>query len=325
MARQLRLDFEGALHHVFNRGNNRQNIFRSDADRKLFLKLLGECVGRFGWIVHVYTLMTNHFHLVIETPLGDLSRGMKELQQAYATYFNKKHRRTGSLYEGRFKSQLVEKENYLLELARYVVLNPVRAKMVERPEDYRWSSYRAMVGLEAAPKWLTTSWLLQRFGGSLEEQRAEYRKFVDAGVGLERSPWDDLKHQIYLGTEAWVEKMRALVESEERSEEHPKTQRFIARPSVEKVIATVAEVIEVPVEEIIGKRGAFGRTIVAHLAFHEGLTRLHDIAHSLTLRSSGHISNLVRRCKERIRQQKDVAEVIAECLSRLRPMSLALN
>ena len=325
MARQLRLDFEGALHHVFNRGNNRQTIFRSDPDRKLFLKLLGECALRFGWLVHVYTLMTNHFHIVIETPLGDLSRGMKELQGKYATYFNKKHRRTGSLFEGRFKSQLVEKESYLLELARYTVLNPVRAKMVERPEDYRWSSYRAMVGLEAAPEWLTTSWLLQHFGVTLDQQRAEYRKFVDAGVGLKRSPWDDLRHQIYLGTEAWVEKMRALVEAEERSEEHPKTQRFIARPTVEKVIATVAEVLEVPIEEITEQHGAFGRTLVAHLAFHEGLIRLRAIARSLTLRSSGHISNLVRRCKERIRQQSDVADVIAECLSRLRPVSLALN
>ena len=169
MARQLRADFNGALHHVYSRGIDGRDIFRTDQDRLFFLEWLGRVVGRFGWVLHAYTLMTNHFHLMIETPDGGLSRGMQQLLTNYSQMFNatsdgnalsrsgKKRRRRGALFEGRFKSHLVEKEAYLLELARYIVLNPVRAGMVERPEEYQWSSYRAMVGLETAPEWLTTA------------------------------------------------------------------------------------------------------------------------------------------------------------------------
>lgn len=324
MARQIRADFKGALHHVYNRGLDGRPIFGSDADRELFLDLLARAVSKFGWIVHVYTLMTNHFHLLIETPEGGLSRGMQEMLTNYVQSFNRAAGRKGHLFHGRFKSQLVEKESYLLELARYIVLNPVRAKMVERPEDYRWSSYRATAGLEAAPPWLTTSWLLAQFAPSGAEAPLAYRRFVDEGIGLERSPWEDLKHQIYLGTTGWLERMRAWVESEERSVEIPRAQRFIARPDVETVLETVAAVMEIEVSDIVEDRGGLSRMLVAHLAFREGLVRLRDIARSLMLRSSGHISNLVRRCARAVGQNRDVAALAAECLVRLRAPSLAV-
>src|SRR5687767_4649122 len=183
MARQLRPDFKGALHHVYNRGLDGRDIFKSKADRLLFLEWLGRMVLKFGWIVHAYTLMTNHFHLLIETPEAGLSRGMQEMLTNYVQTFNRQQRRKGALFQGRFKSHLVEKESYLLELSRYIILNPVRAAMVERPEDYRWSSYRAMVGLETAPAWLTTSWLLAQFAPALAEQPSAYHRFVDEGMG----------------------------------------------------------------------------------------------------------------------------------------------
>ena len=154
MARPLRIEFPGALDHVTSRGNERRAIFRSDRDRRTFLTLLEQAATRFGWSVTAYVLMTNHFHLVIQTPEPNLSRGMQWLNGTYAARFNQRHQRAGHLFQGRFHAFLVEKEAYFAELLRYVVLNPVRAKMVERPEDYRWSSYRATAGLEAAPPWL---------------------------------------------------------------------------------------------------------------------------------------------------------------------------
>ena len=126
-----------------SRGNNRGDVFLADDDRLVFLALLAESVRRYRWIIHEFVLMTNHYHLVLEMPEMTLSRGMKWLNQKYAQWFNRRHDRVGHLFQGRFKSILVQKETHLLELLRYVALNPVRAKMVARPEEYRWSSYRA--------------------------------------------------------------------------------------------------------------------------------------------------------------------------------------
>jgi putative transposase len=151
MARQLRTDFPGAVHHVTSRGNERRPIFFDDRDREMFLAFLGQAVKRFGWSVTAFVLMTNHFHLLVQTPEAGLSKGMHWLNTKYVGWFNRRHERVGHLYQGRFKAILVEKETYFMEVLRYVVLNPLRARMVERPEDYRWSSYRATAGLERAP------------------------------------------------------------------------------------------------------------------------------------------------------------------------------
>src|SRR5215213_10285052 len=142
MARPLRIDVPGALHHVTSRGNERRPIFRSNRDREAFLQLLAEAVKRFGWSVTAWVLMTNHFHLVIQTPEANLSRGMQWLNGSYADWFNRRHERSGHLFQGRFKSFLIDQETYFDEVLRYVVLNPVRANMVGGPEEYRWSSYR---------------------------------------------------------------------------------------------------------------------------------------------------------------------------------------
>src|SRR6266576_423094 len=143
MARALRTDFPGAVHHVTSRGNERRPIFFDDRDREAFLELLGQAVKRFGWSLTAFVLMTKHFHLVVQTPEANLSRGMQWFNTVYAVWFNRRHERSGHLYGGRFKAFVIEKETYFLEVLRYVVLNPVRANIVSRPEDYRWSSYRA--------------------------------------------------------------------------------------------------------------------------------------------------------------------------------------
>jgi len=313
MARQLRLEHEGAIWHVTSRGNERKDIFWTDEDRALFLMLLAEAVKRFKWIVHVYTLMSNHFHLVIETPEKTLSRGMQWLNGRYAQRFNRRHKRSGHLFQGRFHGVLVQRESHLLELTRYVVLNAVRAGMVGRPEDYRWSSYRATVGLEPAPEWLTTEWILRQFGAEPKKAAEAYAKFVDAGVGIERSPWDDLANQIYLGTAEWVGKMRELVEEEPRSEEHPRAQRCPARPTMEAVVEAVAKTFESSAEAVCSRAIPAARMLAAYLGWHEGLVRLREIRAAFRLRSSGTISDLIRRCARELERDADLRKLATSC------------
>lgn len=238
MARPLRIEFPGAIYHVTSRGNARRKIFQDDSDRETFLSTLAWVVERFGWICHAYCLMDNHFHLMIETPEPNLSRGMRQLNGVYTQGFNRRHRKVGHLFQGRFKAILVERDSYLQELARYVVLNPVRAKMVKSPKDYAWSSYRPTLGLDPVPKGLTIGWLLSQFSRTLPTARRRYAAFVQAGNGL-RSPWADLKGQVLLGSEIFVKKIMPQLKASKAVGKIPKHQRRLHRPSLRKLFAKV--------------------------------------------------------------------------------------
>src|SRR5712691_10857992 len=183
MARPLRLEYPGAVYHVMARGQERSAIFREDGDREKFIALLGSVAADEGWQVHGYCLMGNHYHLLVETPEGQLSRGMRALNGRYAQWFNWRHQRRGHLLESRFRSVLVQKESYLLELLRYVVLNPVRASLVKRAGDWKWSSYRATAGLAAVPDWLVVDWTLSQFARSRSSARRALRRFVAEAKG----------------------------------------------------------------------------------------------------------------------------------------------
>ena len=147
MSRPLRIQFPGALYHLTSRGNRQEDIYLGNFDRERFLVVLAEVCNRFNWGCHSYCLMSNHYHLLIETPEGNLSQGMRQLNGVYTQCFNRRHKRVGHVFQGRYKSILVQENSYLLELARYIVLNPVRANMVGCPSDWPWSSYRATAGL----------------------------------------------------------------------------------------------------------------------------------------------------------------------------------
>lgn len=236
MARPLRIEFPGANYHVTSRGNARRKVFLDDADRETFLATLAWVVERFKWICHAYCLMDNHFHLMIETPEPNLSRGMRQLNGVYTQGFNRRHRKVGHLFQGRFKAILVERDSYLLELARYVVLNPVRARMVKAPEDYAWSSFRPTLGLAPVPAGLSADWLLGQFGRTKAVARQRYRAFVQAGIG-QPSPWKALKAQVLLGSESFVEKILPQLKATETVAEIPKRQRRLHRPVLKKLLA----------------------------------------------------------------------------------------
>ena len=224
MSRPLRLEFAHGLYHVTSRGDGREDIYLEDGDRELFLEVLSETVDRFNWVIHAYCLMSNHYHLLIETPDGNLSKGMRQLNGVYTQRFNRKHKRVGHVFQGRYKAIIVQKDSYLLELARYIVLNPVRAQMVRTARDWPWSSYRATADMAPSPAWLATDPILSTFGQRRSQAVAAYRDFVAAGK-KQPSPWATLKNQIYLGSDAFVEKMQGRVEAKQDLTEVPAAQR----------------------------------------------------------------------------------------------------
>jgi REP element-mobilizing transposase RayT len=239
MARPLRLEYEGAVYHVTSRGNAREKIFLVDPDRELFLEVLADTVARFGWVCYAYCLMTNHYHLLIETPEPNLSRGMRHLNGVYTQAFNRRHLRVGHVLQGRFKSIVVEKESHLLELARYVVLNPVRAKIVRSARDWPWSSYRATAGLGVAPPFLEVDWILQQFDRSRARADTAYRGFVKAGRDVE--VWDELRGGILLGSDDFVDKLKPLLSDYQALKEVPRRERLTARPSLAKLFAKASD------------------------------------------------------------------------------------
>lgn len=234
MARPLRIEYAGAVYHVTSRGNGGAAIFKDDKDRLTLLDILKRVNDRFNWMCHAYCLMDNHYHLVIETPDGNLSKGMRQLNGVYTMRFNKRHRTFGHTFQGRYKAILVQKESYLLEVVRYVALNPVRAKLVRAPEQWRWNSHRSLVGLEQPHPCLTTEWVLAQFGARKRLAVRKYGYFVRDGIGRENI-WRNLKAQSLLGDEDFIDRLVDRVRGHEEIKEIPKSQRFINRPSLEEI------------------------------------------------------------------------------------------
>jgi REP element-mobilizing transposase RayT len=234
MARPLRIEFPGALYHLTSRGNARAAIFLGDDDRNRFLRLLGEAILKFRWRCYAYCLMTNHYHLVVETAEPNLSRGMRQLNGLYTQGFNRTHARVGHVLQGRYHGILVERETHLLELTRYLVLNPVRAGIVTAAEEYPWSSFRATLGLTAVPVWLAVDGIRAMF-----DSRARYFDFVRAGVGAP-SPWTGLRGAV-LGTDPFVAALGDRLGPVAFASEHPRRERLVARESLSE---------RLPVDEI---------------------------------------------------------------------------
>jgi putative transposase len=319
MARPLRLEYPGAFWHVHNRGVNYGDIYFSDDDRELFLDLLGEAVRRFHWVVLQYSLMTNHYHLILQTPEAPtLSSGMKWFAQTYVQRINRRQRRVGPLFQGRFKGHIIEAEGYLLEATRYVANNPVAARMVKRAEDWPWGSHRAIAGYDRPKPWMTCEPVLSLFGQERSSQVAEYRTFVDAGAGIERAPWDDAVAQLFVGSEAWVEKMRTLIEAKPRSSDHPAAQRYAGRPGPRRVIETVATVFATSADAIQSAHGTIERQVVAWIACYESMARLGKIAAVLRLRSTSRVTSLIRACDRDLDKDCFLRAAVDRCLDLLR-------
>ena len=234
MARPLRIEFPGAVYHVTSRGNERRAVFRDDQDRKMFLDTLKGVTLRYNWLCHAYCLMENHYHLLIDTPDGNLSIGMRQLNGVYTQGFNKRHDRVGHLFQGRFKAVLVQKDSHLLEACRYVVLNPVRAKRVQKPEEWIWSSYGSTAGRTKPHPCLVTDWVLRQFGSERKIAEAGYRRFVRDGIGA-GSIWKSARARSVLGEETFIESLSDYVKGRKQIPEIAKSQRFMNKPPLEDI------------------------------------------------------------------------------------------
>ena len=232
MARPLRLEFPGAIYHVTSRGDRREPIFEDDEDRDVFLAVVAQAMERFDAVALAYCLMDNHYHLVIHTRRGNLSRLMQQLNGVYTQTYNRRHNKVGHLFQGRFKGILVDEHAYLLEVCRYVDLNPVRARLVRDPGKWRWSSYRAHTGNAISPAWLDTpavhGYLLGRDAATAADRRRaglRYAALVAAGKNVKL--WDEaLAHQIFLGGPEFVERMQAMIEGDTgKDTDIPRNQR----------------------------------------------------------------------------------------------------
>jgi putative transposase len=260
MARPLRLEFPGAVYHLTSRGNARQRIFFTDKDREVFLKTLSHVISRFSWICHAYCLMGNHYHILIETPKANLSLGMRQLNGVYTQSFNRRHRRVGHLFQGRFKAILIEKDSYLLELCRYIVLNPLRVKRNGEVGAWKWSSYRPTAGLTSVPEFLTVDWVVAQFGKSRAAAQKRYREFVREG--LASRPWEELRGQIYLGSEEFIEEHSA---KNLALKEIPQAQLHATKPPLDRIFARLGKKGIVLAYREHGYRM---REIAAHLGVH---------------------------------------------------------
>jgi putative transposase len=234
MSRSPRVVFPGAIYHVMSRGNGRKPIYTDDIDRRVFLRILQDVIHRYNVICHAYCMMVTHYHLVLETPDGNLSRAMQLLNGAYGRAFNRRHGRVGHLFQGRFRDVLVEKQSYLLELSRYVVLNPVRGELVTLPHEWLWSSFRATAGLARRPDFLCVDWILRCFD-EVDRPAAQrrYVEFVLQGIDQLENIAERLRRKQILGRSEFVTHFRAAGNSaSQRFQEVARARRFAGRPAL---------------------------------------------------------------------------------------------
>ena len=245
MARPLRIEYPGAFYHITSRGNERKAVFKSARDREKFLSYLGSATERYAAIVHVYCLMDNHYHLLLETPAGNLSQIMHHINGAYTTYYNTKRERSGHLFQGRFKAILIEADEYAKELSRYLHLNPVRAGMCAHAEEYPWSSCRYYTVETKAPDWLQRGFILGTFGKDFSVAMKGYRDFVQAVMGESYdNPLAGLEHSVILGSSPFVAEIRdRYLKHTAQERDLPALRTLLKKPSLDQIEQAVDAVL----------------------------------------------------------------------------------
>jgi len=271
MARPLRIEYPGAIYHITSRGNEKKAIFRDDQDRGALLSLLHRTNLRYHWLCHAYCLMDNHYHLVIETPDGNLSRGMRQLNGVYTQWFNTRHDRVGHLFQGRYKAIIIQKETHLLEVCRYVVLNPVRAHFTEKPDDWPWSSYQATLGKEQPHPCLTIDWVLGQFSSNRDEAERSYDQFVQRGLN-QRSIWTAVKGQALLGDDKFAANLLGQFSKHQGIPDISKNQWYANRPDLEKIFTERVLQSKLlrnrKITEAVEQYGYTQRAVADHLNMH---------------------------------------------------------
>jgi REP element-mobilizing transposase RayT len=311
MGRPLRIEYPGAFYHVTSRGNEQKDVFKSQKDREKFLSYLESATERYGAAVHVYCLMSNHYHLLMETPEGNLSQVMRHINGAYTNYFNTKRKRAGHLFQGRYKAILVEKDAYALELSRYIHLNPVRAGMVKMPEEYRWSSYRSYIGMTGQPDWLRTKEQLGQFHGGEREKRGNYRRFVEDAVGEDgESPLVGVLGSTILGSHEFIAEIEEKhLEAKQADRDIPDLRRIACRWSVEEIIETV--------RGVLGKESILAKKLSIYLCHRYSGARLKEIGDRFGIGAAG-VSQESRRFAIKMDQDGELRKIVNDLREKMK-------
>ena len=303
MARPLRIEYFGAFYHITSRGNERKAVFKSVRDREKFLSYLGSATERYAAIVHVYCLMDNHYHLLMETPAGNLSQIMHHINGAYTTYFNATRERVGHLFQGRYKAILIEADEYAKELSRYIHLNPVRAGMCAHPEEYPWSSCRYYTIERKAPNWLQRGFILGYFGQNFSVSMKGYRDFIHAvmGEGYE-DPLAELKHSVILGTGQFVAEIRdRFLKHKVQERDLPALRTLLKKSSLEQ--------IEQAVDAVLLSEPKLARQIKLHLCHRYSGMTLTQIGLRFGVGQSG-VSQASQRIALRRSKDKNLRKIV---------------
>lgn len=266
MARALRIEYEGAVYHVTVRGNERRKIFFSKRDYEKFKEYLGEAKEKYRFLLHAYVLMTNHYHLIIETPEKNLSKIMHYLNSSYTTYTNIKRKRSGHLFQGRYKSIVVDKDSYLLELSRYLHLNPVRAHMVQKPEEYPYSSYKSFTSGNSESI-VTVVTVLGMLSKSEQRAREGYRNFIESALGEEpESPMKKVYGGMLLGSEGFIRDVLSRLESDQLEKAEVSHRKALhAVTGVQDVIEAICGHYGITLDAMIGSKRNEARNACVYL------------------------------------------------------------
>jgi putative transposase len=295
VARPLRVQFPGAFYHITSRGNERKPVFITDTDRKKFLSYLQSAHEKYGALLHCFCFLPNHYHLLLETPRGNLSEILHHINGAYTTYFNIKRKRSGHLFQGRFKAILVEKEVYAQELSRYIHLNPVRAGLAEDPSSYPWSSYPYYVGLAKRPSWMETRTILGYFSRDEKEANKAYRDFVEQGTGKEiRNPLKEVVGSTFLCGESYIEQVvrRGGIPLSDDKRNVPALRVLDKRPSLKE--------IENWIQGVISRQEEIFRKFCLYFSHRFGGYSLEEIGAYYGMKGAA-VSQAARRFQKRIR------------------------
>lgn len=316
MPRSLRIEYPGALYHVLSRGVEGSVIVRDNQDRRKRLQLLQQAVERWGWQLHAFVLMRNHDHLFVETPESNLSVGMQAFNGQYAAYFNRRYKRSGHLFQGRFKSHIIEKEGYFLAVSRYIHLNPVRAGLVELPEQYPWSSYRGYHRRRYMLQWMRYDRVLSEFGEDERMARSGYCRFVHAGLKERLSPlWSVADQGMIIGSDAFLERVQARLGRRSDSRDALEMRSSRARPSLDRIISEVGLRFGRPDGWSVGRRSSDdGRAVAAYLSRQRFGYSGSEVAKALGYRSSSSVSHAIARIDS---SSSDVKAVVENLEARL--------
>jgi len=309
MTRAWRIEYEGALYHVLSRGNEKQDIVIDDDDRKLFLDTAGQMGERFAIDLFAYVLMDNHYHLLFRTNRANLCRSMQWFGATYTKRFNLRHNRNGHLFQGRFKNMLVQDDAYLLQLSYYIHRNPLRAGMVRRIADFKWSSYRAYAYGKRHQSWLNTNVILSQFV-NVKDQHQAYRENIQKYSKDEQWVWEDLRHGLFVGTEKFVKKIKKRYLPDIPHAELPHQKRVIKDVNIETVLSKAAGLLKCDMDLYrestrITKSDKADRDLLIYIAWQLGVATNQEIGEKFGLTYSA-VSQRVSVIKAIINKDKEL-------------------